>query len=183
MDSTIFQTVYQSLEKSTNTISRSVAERERLETRIKSGRYSQQAIQQELIPQLDTLKKQIAADSVKAIQAAKTLVEKYRADAEKLNNLDPAELTDDIKLFQTGIPLLPRDIQAILERNSGNRTMTQLALRYAKEHGIETGGTNYVGGEAERQTANNLDGIIRYYSRWIDKRNAKDVLRRFFNVE
>lgn len=183
MDTNIFQTVYQSLEKSTNSISRSVAERERLEARIKSGRYTQQAIQQELTPQLEALKKQIAADSEKAIRDAKTLVEKYRADAEKLNNLDPAELTDDIKLFQTGIPLLPRDIQAILERNSGNRTMTQLALRYAKEHGIETGGTNYVGGEAERQTANNLDGIIRYYSRWIDKRNAKDVLRRFFNVE
>lgn len=129
------------------------------------------------------MNQQIKAQSEKAIQAAKALVAKYRADAEKRNNLDPAELTDDVKLFQTGIPLLPRDIQAILERNSGNRTMTQLALRYAKEHGIETGGTNYTGGEAERQTANALDEIIRYYSRWIDKRNAKDVLRRFFNME
>ena len=183
MDTNIFQTVYQSLEKSTNTISRSVAERERLETRIKSGRYSQQAIQQELIPQLDALKKQIAADSAKAMQAAKDLVAQYRADVEKLNCLNPAELNDDIKLLQAGIPLLPRDINAILERNSDNRTMTQLALRYAQEHGITVDGQHIIGGDAERKTANALDQILQYYSRWIDKRNAKDVLRRFFNVE
>ena len=112
MDTNIFQTVYQSLEKSTNTISRSIAERERLENRIKSGRYSQQAIQHELVPQLDALKKQIAADSEKAIQSAKDLVAQYRADVEKLNCLNPAELNDDIKLLQAGIPLLPRDINA-----------------------------------------------------------------------
>lgn len=183
MDTNIMQTVYKALEASTAEIGKTLAERDHLEEKIKSGRYSSQTVQKEFQPKRDALNQQIKADSEKAIQAAKSLVEKYRADAEKLDNLDPAELTDDIKLFQTGIPLLPRDIQAILERNSGNRTMTQLALRYAKDHGIETGGTNYIGGEAERQTANNLDGIIRYYSRWIDKRNAKDVLRRFFNVE
>lgn len=183
MDTNIMQTVYKALEASTAEIGKTLAERDSLEEKIKSGRYSSQTVQKEFHPKRDALNQRIKADSEKAIQAAKSLVEKYRTDAEKLDTLDPAELTDDIKLFQTGIPLLPRDIQAILERNSGNRTMTQLALRYAKEHKIETGGTNYIGGEAERQTANNLDGIIRYYSRWIDKRNAKDVLRRFFNVE
>ncbi len=183
MDSNIFQTVYQSLEKSTNTISRSVAERERLETRIKSGRYTQQVIQQELTPQLEALKKQIAADSEKAIRDAKTLVEKYRADAEKLNNLDPAELTDDIKLFQTGIPLLPRDIQAILERNVGNRTMTQLALRYAQDHGITVDSKFTIAGDEAQQTANALDQILQYYGKWIDRPNAPAVLRRFFTVE
>lgn len=182
MDTNIFQTVYQSLEKSTSSISRSVAERERLETRIKSGRYTQQVIQQELTPQLEALKKQIAADSAKAMQAAKDLVAQYR-DVEKSNCLNPAELNDDIKLLQAGLPLLPRDINAILERNVGNRTMTQLALRYAQDHGITVDSHHIIGGDAERQTANALDQILQYYSRWIDKRNAKDVLRRFFNVE
>lgn len=183
MDISIFQTVYQSLEKSTNTISRSVAERERLETRIKSGRYTQQVIQQELTPQLEALKKQIAADSTKAMQAAKDLVVQYRADVEKLNCLNPAELNDDIKLLQAGIPLLPRDINAILERNVGNRTMQQLALRYAQDHGITVDSKFTIAGDEAQQTANALDQILQYYSRWIDKRNAKDVLRRFFNVE
>ena len=183
MDTNIFKTVYQSLEKSTNTISRSIAERERLENRIKSGRYSQQAIQHELVPQLDALKKQIAADSEKAIQSAKDLVAQYRADVEKLNCLNPAELNDDIKLLQAGIPLLPRDINAILDRNSGNRTMTQLALRYAQEHGIPVDGQHIIGGDEERQTANALDQILQYYRKWIDHPNAPAVLRRFFNVE
>ena len=183
MDTNITQTVYKTLEASTAEIGKTLAERDSLEEKIKPGRYSPQTVQKEFCPKRDALNQQIKADSEKAIQAAKSLVEKYRVDAEKLNDLNPAELTDDIKLFQTGIPLLPRDIQAILARNSNNRTMTQLALRYAKEHGIETGGINYIVGEAERQTANALDEIIRYYSRWIDKQNAKDVLRRFFNVE
>jgi hypothetical protein len=36
----------------------------------------------------------------------------------------------------------------MLKRNSENRTMTQLILRFADEHGIETGGTYYVGNTA-----------------------------------
>lgn len=183
MDTNIFQTVYQSLEKSTNTISRSVAERERLETRIKSGRYSQQAIQQERIPQLDALKKQIAADSAKAIQAAKDLVAQYRADVEKSRCLNPAELNDDIKLLQAGLPLLPRDINAILERNVGNRTMTQLALRYAQDHGITVDSKFTIAGDEAQQTANALDQVLKYYGKWIDRPNAPAVLRRFFTVE
>lgn len=183
MDSNIFQTVYQSLEKSTNTISRSVTERERLETRIKSGRYTQQVIQQELIPQLEALKKQIAADSAKAMQAAKAIVAQYRADASASNCLNPAELTDDLQLLQAGLPLLPRDINAILERNSGNNTMTQLALRYAQDHGFTVDSKFTIAGDEAQQTANALDQILQYFGKWIDRPNALAVLRRFFNVE
>ena len=58
--------------------------------------------------------------------------------------------------------------------------MTQLALRYAKEHHIDMKGTYYIGGEAEKETARNLDGIVDYYARWIDKENAHEMLRKFF---
>ena len=60
--------------------------------------------------------------------------------------------------------------------------MIQIALRYAKEHNIDMKGTYYIGDQQEKETANNLDGIVDYYARWIEKENNLDMLNRFFNV-
>lgn len=182
MDNNIVQTIFDTLEADTTELDKVKAEHAALEAKIKEGRYSDQALQKEIYPKRDALKRQISDGSTRAIEKAKGLVNQYRQDAERLNDLDPSAITDDIKLLTAGVPLLERDVRAILDRNKGNRTMTQLALRYAKEHGIDMKGTLYVGGDAERTTANNLDGIIGYYARWIDKDNAHDMLRRFFNV-
>lgn len=182
MDNNIVQTVYDSLEAATTEIDKTRSEYAAIEKKIKEGRYSNQTLQKEIYPKRDALRGKIRTDSARAIDSARELVNQYRQDAAKLDNLNPADITDDIKLLQAGIPLLERDVLAILERNQGNRTMTQLALRYAKEHGIDTK-TYYIGGQAEAETANNLDGILSYYAKWIDKDNAHDMLRRFFNVE
>ena len=180
MDTNIVQTVFDSLEADTTELDKVRTEYSALEAKIKEGRYSDQTLQKEIYPKRDAMRRQIADASASAINKAKGLVNQYRQDADRLNDLDPSAITDDIKLLQAGIPLLPRDITAILDRNKGNRTMTQLALRYAKEHGIETG-TFYVGGQAEKETADSLDTILTYYAKWIDKDNAHDMLRRFFN--
>ena len=182
MDNNIVQTVFDTLEARTDEISKDIAERDKLEEKIKSGRYSPQALKDDIYPKRDALRRKIETASEGAIQEARNLVAQYRADAAELNNLDPAELTDDVKLLQSGITLLPRDIQGILKRNAGNRTMTQIVLRYAKEHNIDMGGTYYIGGQAEEENARNLDGILSYYKKWIDKPQAKDMLYRFFNV-
>ena len=183
MDNNIVQTVFDTLEARTDEISKDIAERDKLEEKIKSGRYSPQALKDDIYPKRDALRRKIDSAAEGAIQEAKNLVAQYRTDAAKLNNLDPAELTDDVKLLQSGITLLPRDIQGILERNKGNRTMTQIVLRYAKEHNIDTGGTYYIGGQAEEETARNLDSLLFYYKNWIDKPNAKEMLRKFFDME
>ena len=182
MDNNIVQTVFDTLEARTDEISKDVAERDKLEEKIKSGRYSPQALKDDIYPKRDALRRKVQDDSAAAIDAAKKLVAQYRADAAELDTLDPADITDDIKLLQSGITLLPRDIQAILKRNASNRTMTQIVLRYAKEHNIDTGGTCYIGGQREKENADSLDGIIGYYAKWIDKPNGKEMLRKFFNV-
>ena len=180
MDNNIVQTVYSTLETRTDEISKVIAERDALEEKIKSGRYSPQTLKDEIYPKRDALKSKVQSMCDSAMKEAENHVAQYRADAAELNNLDPAELTDDVKLLQSGITLLPRDIQGMLKRNSGNRTMTQIILRYAKEHNIETGGTYYIGGQQEEETARGLDTIISYYAKWIDKPNAKDMLTKFF---
>ncbi len=60
--------------------------------------------------------------------------------------------------------------------------MTQIVLRYAQEHNIDTGGTYYIGGKAEEDTARNLEAAVSYYRKWIDKAQAKHMLYKFFNV-
>lgn len=182
MDNNIVQTIFDTLEADTTELDKVKTEYAALEAKIKEGRYSDQALQKEIYPKRDALRRQIADDSARAIDKAKGLVNQYRQDAERLNDLDPSAITDDIKLLTAGVPLLDRDIRAILDRNKGNRTMTQLALRYAKEHGIDMKGTYYVGGHAELETAKNLDTILSYYTKWIDKDKAHVMLRKFFNV-
>lgn len=180
MDNNIVQTVYSTLESHTDEISKVIAERDALEEKAKSGRYTPQALKDDIYPKRDELRRKVQSMCDSALQEAKGHVEQYRRDAAAMNNLDPAELTDDVKLLQSGITLLPRDIQGILKRCEGNRTMTQIVLRYAKEHDIDTGGTFYIGGQQEEQTARGLDTILTYYKNWIDKPNAKEMLTKFF---
>lgn len=180
MDMNIVESVYNYLESSTDEIGKIVAERDAVDAKMKSGRYSVDTVNKELFPKWGELRHAVDRASENAIQTARDMIEQYRQEVAKLNNLDPAELTDDVRLFQSGISLMPRDIQGILERNAGNRTMTQIALRYAKEHGIDIGRTYYIGGQQEEETAHGLDDILTYYAKWIDKPSAKKMLARFF---
>lgn len=180
MDDNISQSVYDALSSATDKIAVTAGEVNALQDKIKSGRYSAQTVKGEFAPRLETLRRQVADDSDNAIKEAQAMVARYREDAEALNDLDPAALTDDVKLFQSGIDLTERDIAAILRRNSDNRTMTQLALRYAQAHDVPVNGAEYVGGQAERQTADSLDYIVAKYAGWIAKPNARAVLDRFF---
>ena len=181
MDDNIIQSVYNSLYEGTEGVSKDIADYNAVTADIDSGRFSEVAIREELFPKKTELKTKIEHDSAAVIKNAQALIDQYRADAAELNNLNPADITDDIKLLQSGVTLLPRDIQAILKRNEGNRTMTQMALRYAQEHNIETG-QYYVGVQQEEQTARKLEEILKYYEKYIGQPDADKVLNRFFGI-
>lgn len=183
MDNNIVTTVYTVLKDGTTKIGKSAAELDELETKIKSGRYSAQALRDEIYPARDRLKAKIRDDSAETIRTAKSHVAQYQQDVEKMNDLNPDELTSDLQLLQGNIPLTSRDIQAIIERNKNNRTMLQICLRIAAERGIDTNGTFYVGGEAERENAKNLDALIDLYSERIGQDNALSLLNQFFGME
>lgn len=176
MDTNIVKTVYNLMQERAEEIGKAVAERDKLEEKIKSGRYSSQTLNAEICPKRDALRQEIRNSADNAIKEAKALIEQYRKDADALNDLDPAQITDDIKLLQPGIVLTSRDVKAIIERNKTNRTMTQIALRYAKQNNID------VGGEAERETADTLDGLLYYVAKYIDKPEAKEMIDKFFNA-
>lgn len=175
----IAQSVFDTLNTRTDEISEMLDEYNRIDEKINSKRYSEKALQDIYYPQRTEIRNNIqhAADS--AIDEAHKLIDQYIKDSEEENSLDPADLTDDVKLLQPGITLLPRDIKTMLHRNENNPTMLQIILRYAQEHNIELDGIQYV--EPQKQTAADLKAILTYYRHWIDQKNAKDMLKKFFN--
>lgn len=183
MDNNITQTVYETLDSCTDDIIGMGVACKQIEEKINSGRYSQKTIDNELKPELETMKKKHRKACDDALNEARSLISQFREDNAKANQLNPSELTDDVKLLQSGIVLKPRDIEGMLERNADNRTMTQIILRYAQENKIDTGHNYFIGGQQEEETARSLDNIIYYYKNWIDKPNAKRMLDRFFGVQ
>ena len=178
----IVETVYDALKESTKEVQKVVEEKEQLEEKVKAGRYSAETVQNEIKPRIDDLKRKTKSLSEQAIADAAALVSKYRDEIEERYCLDPAELNDDIKLLQAGIPLSVRDVQAILRRNENNRTMTTLALRYAEQHDlkIEHSYTFERELKAARDTADALDQVLIYYPSWIGTDHAFMMLDKFF---
>lgn len=154
-----------------------------LQADIKSGRFSPQAVKDELTPALSATRDQINAAKKAALDAVNAIVDKRIAALEKEDELCGADMNDDAKLLSAGISLNTKDIRAILDRNRNNRTMTQIALRYARDHGIDMGGTIYIGNEERILGTRNISSVAKLYcDGWIDKPNALDVLHKFFGV-
>lgn len=183
MDNNIIETVYNHLDAKTDDIIGMGVQCKEIDKKINSGRYTQKTIDSELKPKLDELRRNQRKACDAALNEARELVEQYRFDAAEQDKLNPAELTDDVKLLQSGIYLKPRDIEGMLRRNEGNKTMTQIILRYAEENKIDTGNVHYRGAVEYEDTARGLEQIIYYYGRWIDKANSKQMLRKFFGIE
>ena len=183
MDNNITQTVYEMLDSRTDEIIGMANQINELDSKVKSGRYSQMTITNEFQPKMAELRSARDKACKSALDEARSLISEFRKDNAKVNQLNPAELTDDVKLLQPGIVLKPRDIEGMLERNADNRTMTQIILRYAEENKINTDKIYYYGGQEEEKTAKALDSILYYYKNWIDKPNAKEMLNKFFGVD
>lgn len=182
----ILNTVYDELKEATTEIQKVVTEKNDLEDRVKSNRYSAETVKREFEPRIDDLKQKIRSMKEKTFADAKALVSSYRAEMDERNNLDASELTDDIRLLQSGIPLTERDVEHILRRAENNRTMSIVALRYAEQHGLKIQHRPYtfeLEQQAARDTANALDEIIAYFPRWIDTNRAFIMLDQFFGIE
>lgn len=182
MDNTIRDKITASLEESLDGMSKELSRRDELEAQIRSGRYSGDTIRREKQPQLTAIRGEIARKTEEAFRKAEEMIACYKADIEKRGVLDPAELNDDLKLLQPGISLLPRDLYAILERNKNNRTMTQIILRYAKEHDIKIEGFGNIDDQADRNNAAALESSLRYYRKWFDTPKLKELLHKFFAI-
>lgn len=178
----ITSAIYKTLLRGATEISKQVTENDELTQKIVSNKYSPEAVK-EFRERQSELKTIINRAVDNAVREAKAMVKDYRSKIEDQNILDPSAINDDLKLLQAGITLYPKDIKNLMERNSDNRTMQLVIMRYAKEHNIDTIGITYSHQLSEDiDTANNLESIINYSESWMKTDNATNMLLKFFNT-
>ena len=152
-----------------------------VEEKIRSGNYSSKGLG-ELYTQRDELKRELNIICSVALNESKKIVTDYQEQLRAEECLNPSELTDDVRLLSSGIPLLPRDVKAILERSKTNRTMTQLALRYAEAHDIDVG-VEYKGNAGKITEAETLNSIAgNYVKNWMQSDIADQMLGQYFGT-
>lgn len=89
---------------------------------------------------------------------AKKMCDAYSVEIEAADALNPAEMTDDVKLLNCGVALSENDLRQIATRNQSNSTMCKLVMRYAQQHNMNIG-MQYVGFTAERDAVSNLRAV------------------------
>ena len=181
MTENIMLDIVTDLEKRTTELAPTVADVAKLEADLKSNRYSAQAIKEEITPKLNAARDKIRAAKDEANKAVAAMVNTYITDLQRLDALNPAELTDDFKLLNGGVTLNAQDIQFMLERNAKNRTMSQAILRYAKEHDIDVQGVSYIDHAEEINNAKSIPGTVALFvDHWMHTADAMNMLKQMF---
>ena len=166
-------------------IEKLVDEKQKLEEEINSSHVSHEYKQAVIIPQLGELRHRISEKKIETELEAKKMSETVKENIKKLNDIKGEELTDDARLFSCGIKLTTKDIESIIDRNSNNQTMIQLALRYAEENGL--GKINRVLNthRSDLDTCDEIFGSAKIYiDHWIDLPvESVKILDKFFPEE
>ena len=145
-----------------------------LERLNKSGTYSAQGIA-ENNQKIRELTGQIEGLRASGKSAVEDLCNRYESELMEADSLKGEEMTDDAKLLTAGVPLDKRDLESMLERNKGNRTMLQLALRYAKANNIDLGLT-YVGNSETIESLKSIPYTAEVTMKWDENPSVFDRL-------
>ena len=105
-----------------------------IQDKIKSNRYTAKAVQTELQPELATIRRNRETRREDGVAAVRARASEYIAELRKADQLNPDNLTDDIKLLQSGVALSADDLATLFDRNAGNSTMQKLITDFAKQH-------------------------------------------------
>lgn len=160
------------MEKEQDKISATISRRNK---QINSKMFSAEYVENELRPEIKRLKKESAEEENRLIERLCAMCNSYITELNSADDLKPNSLTADIQLLQTGITLTERDIEAMLKRNADNRTMSQILLRYAEEHNIETGMV-YEGNKPLIESVEALAGTIPTVVKWHNRPDVFDKL-------
>ena len=112
--------------------------KEAVDQEIRSGNYAGERLH-ELTVASSKYKRNLQEERKSQLDKIHTLCTQYAEALRQEDDYDPAAITDDLKLLTSGITLNKRDLQAILDRNSQNRTMTRLTLQYCQDQDIDIG--------------------------------------------
>ena len=81
---------------------------------------------------VEQIKAELLQEKVTAIDAITKASKQGKADLEKWYELNPADITDDAKLLQAGIPITQADFDSLCMKYQNNGTMCRILDEYAK---------------------------------------------------
>ena len=139
----------------------------KLEKKIKSGKYSDQAIK-EYEAQIRTLELQIRDEKELRLDNIKKLSKPMRASLAEELKPHGADLTPDVELLKIGIKWEPEELVDLLMQNDRNPTMIRVIMRYAKQNGIDLPVTFHENKEelvAMEQILNTAEVAMRHYQK------------------
>ena len=140
-----------------------------------SGDYSKDYIAKNINPELFSEKRVLDELKVAGMKEIQALCDSYTSELQDEDTLKGSELTDDARLLSSGIKLNKNDLDAMLRRNEGNRTMTQLILRHAEANKIDLGRI-YTGNNPTIATIKSVPYISGIALKWY---NNPDMVERF----
>ncbi len=135
------------------------------------------------IKQLKNDAAQAYSDMINAMDTAQrelqAACEAYALEVDNGEALNPADLTDDVKLLNCGVPLSEKDLQQMCGRNSDNRTMLRLIANYAEQHNIRCA----VPASEEREAAKAMKSIASSVFNQKNYSTVEQVVNRVFGVD
>lgn len=171
--------VHEALKESIKGMEPTVKKLDTLNGKIDEGRYSLKTLQEEVYPEANKLRGDIDRMKSEALDQVKSLIQDYRDYVRATNALDPTEVTADVKLLELPVKLSVEDLTVMLERNTGNKTMQRVILRYAEEHGYDMPNELAFFHGEELKHANSLQAAVEdHFMRYIDQPNALEMLEK-----
>lgn len=161
-----YETLTSDLKEGLDKVASLASDLKKVDADISSGTFSEDHVRVVLRPKNAEIRKQIERAQEDARKTAQVTIDKFAKELRDADALNPAELTDDVRILELGTTLRKKDILAILERNADNRTMTQLALRAAEDRGIALGGLRYTTNESRARHAEALRYVVDVALRW-----------------
>ena len=134
-----------------------LAEYNQLKKAREAGHISSEKLYKDIYPKMTDIKMEMGNIKDRVLVKSQAIIEKIKQDDAMADRIDPSELTADAELLQGSQRLTQKDVEGIIERNPGNKTMKQLAIRYAQDHGIHV---NYVY-EPTKTDTTSIDGIVK----------------------
>ena len=141
-----------------------------LKSRIESGKYTQEYIN-EMKDQIRALEHKAENERYDRIAKVEKLVGELTRSLEDETALRGADITDDAKLLSFG--LNERELSTLLSRNKGNPTMEQLILKNAAERGINLG-VHFIGNKNEIRAAQGVTFVVKTVLKWPEKERVFD---------
>lgn len=161
-----YATLTSDLKEGLDKVAALASDLKKVDADISSGTFSEDHVRAVLRPKRAEIKKEIDRAQDDARTKAQATINKFAKELRDADALNPAELTDDIRLLELGATLRKKDILAIIERNADNRTMVQLALRAAEDRGIDLDGLRYTTNESLARHAEALRYAVDVALRW-----------------